>query len=79
VYRSSKALMNMVARTFAQQERFKSWRFNITCLGHVATNFNNYTSNGPLEIDANNTVGLAMLGKYEETGRFWDRSGPAGW
>jgi NAD(P)-dependent dehydrogenase (short-subunit alcohol dehydrogenase family) len=79
VYRSSKSALNMMVLSLSRQERFKGWKINLTCPGHVATNLNAHTAKGTAESGAINAVRLATLGEDGETGTLSDRNGPFEW
>lgn len=79
VYRSSKSALNMMVKTLVEQDRFKGWKINLTCPGHVATNLNSFGAKGNAEDGATNAVRLATLGEDGETGTLSDRNGPFGW
>lgn len=70
----------MMVRTLSHQERFKTWKLNLTCPGYVATILNGFDgSAGGVESGAISAVRLATLGKDGTPGTTSNRYAPFGW
>ncbi|KAB5551418.1 hypothetical protein GE09DRAFT_1204345 [Coniochaeta sp. 2T2.1] len=80
IYSSSKAALNMLMMQYAvQYDDDPSWKINVCCPGHCATNLNAGQGMEPPEMGAINAVRLATVGRQGETGTFTNRHGTVPW
>lgn len=80
VYAASKTAEHYLVLTYAARYHDDpSWKINIACPGHCATNLNGYGGEDTSENGSLNAVRLAVLGADGETGTFSNRFGPLPW
>ncbi|KAK0734281.1 short chain dehydrogenase reductase [Lasiosphaeria miniovina] len=76
IYSTSKAALNMLANEYATRfENDPTWKVNLNCPGHCATNLNDFAGRDTPQNGAINACRLATLGPDGETGTFTDRNG----
>ncbi|KAJ9137390.1 Short chain dehydrogenase [Coniochaeta hoffmannii] len=80
IYSTSKSAVNMLMAQYAvQYEDDPTWKINVCCPGHCATNLNAGKGSEDPALGAINACRLATLGIEGETGTFSNRHGPVPW
>lgn len=80
IYSTSKTALNMLMAQYAvEREEDPSWKFNVCCPGHCATNLNGGKGSEDPALGAINACRLATAGIEGETGTFSNRHGPLPW
>lgn len=80
IYSTSKTALNMLMAQYAvEKEDDPTWKINVCCPGHCATNLNGGMGSEDPALGAINACRLATLGIHGETGTFSNRHGPVRW
>jgi NAD(P)-dependent dehydrogenase (short-subunit alcohol dehydrogenase family) len=80
IYSASKTALNRLMAQYAvDKEDDPSWKINVCCPGHCATNLNAGKGSEDPALGAINACRLATLGIEGETGTFSNRHGPLPW
>jgi len=80
IYSTSKTALNrLMAQYVVEKEDDPSWKINVCCPGHCATNLNAGKGSEDPALGAINACRLATLGIEGETGTFSNRHGPLPW
>lgn len=80
IYSTSKTALNMLGMQYAvEKEDDPSWKINLCCPGHCATNLNAGMGSEDPAVGAINACRLATLGAEGESGTYSNRHGPIKW